>query len=73
MSTAFHLALKEIWRGLGRFLLFSLVIALITSVTISVAWPTPPLVKRSRPRRWDVPVRKSARWLVRSIMPREMA
>ncbi len=27
MSTAFHLAFKEAWRNRGRFLLFSLVIA----------------------------------------------
>jgi putative ABC transport system permease protein len=37
MSTAVHLALKEIWRGLGRFLLFSLVIALITLLILFIA------------------------------------
>ncbi|MFO7916905.1 MAG: FtsX-like permease family protein [Anaerolineae bacterium] len=37
MSTALHLALKEIWRGLGRFLLFSLVIALITLLILFIA------------------------------------
>ncbi|MFP3896951.1 MAG: ABC transporter permease [Anaerolineales bacterium] len=37
MSTTFHLALKEIWRGRGRFLLFSLVIALITLLILFIA------------------------------------
>jgi ABC-type antimicrobial peptide transport system permease subunit len=34
---AFYLALKEIWRYRGRFLLFSLVIALITALVLFVA------------------------------------
>jgi putative ABC transport system permease protein len=34
---AFYLAFKEIWRYRGRFLLFSLVIALITSLVLFVA------------------------------------
>ena len=37
MSTAFHLALKEIWRGRARFLLFSLVVALITVLVLFIA------------------------------------
>jgi putative ABC transport system permease protein len=35
--TAVHLALKEIWRNRGRFLLFSLVVALITVLVLFVA------------------------------------
>ena len=37
MFTAIHLALKEIWRNRGRFLLFSLVVALITVLVLFVA------------------------------------
>jgi putative ABC transport system permease protein len=37
MSTAFHLAFREIWRNRGRFLLFSLVIALITVLVLFIA------------------------------------
>jgi putative ABC transport system permease protein len=37
MSTATHLAFKEIWRNRGRFLLFSLVIALITLLILFIA------------------------------------
>jgi len=37
MSTAIHLALKEVWRNRGRFLLFSLVVALITILVLFVA------------------------------------
>jgi putative ABC transport system permease protein len=37
MSTAIHLALKEIWRNRGRFLLFSLVVALITLLILFIA------------------------------------
>ncbi len=37
MSTASHLAFKEVWRLRGRFLLFSLVIALITLLVLFVA------------------------------------
>jgi putative ABC transport system permease protein len=37
MSTSAHLALKEIWRNRGRFLLFSLVVALITVLILFVA------------------------------------
>jgi putative ABC transport system permease protein len=37
MSTGIHLALKEIWRNRGRFLLFSLVVALITVLILFVA------------------------------------
>jgi putative ABC transport system permease protein len=37
MSTAIHLASKEIWRNRGRFLLFSLVIALITLLILFIA------------------------------------
>ena len=37
MSTASHLALKEIWRNRGRFLLFSMVIALITVLILFIA------------------------------------
>jgi len=37
MSTASHLALLEIWRNRGRFLLFSLVVALITVLVLFVA------------------------------------
>jgi putative ABC transport system permease protein len=37
MSTAIHLALKEVWRNRGRFLLFSLVVALITVLILFVA------------------------------------
>jgi putative ABC transport system permease protein len=33
----FYLALKEIWRGRGRFILFSMVIALITMLVLFVA------------------------------------
>ena len=33
----FYLALKEIWRGRGRFILFSAVIALITVLVLFVA------------------------------------
>jgi putative ABC transport system permease protein len=34
---AFYLALKEIWRNRGRFILFSLVIALITTLVLFIA------------------------------------
>jgi putative ABC transport system permease protein len=37
MSTAIHLALSEIWRSRGRFVLFSLVVALITVLILFVA------------------------------------
>ena len=37
MSTAIHLALKETWRNRGRFLLFSLVVALITVLVLFIA------------------------------------
>ncbi|MDY0019358.1 MAG: ABC transporter permease [Anaerolineae bacterium] len=37
MSTALHLTFKEIWRNRGRFLLFSLVIALITVLILFIA------------------------------------
>ena len=37
MSTAFHLAFREIWRHRGRFILFSLVIALITVLVLFIA------------------------------------
>ena len=34
---SFYLASKEIWRNKGRFLLFSLVIALITVLVLFIA------------------------------------
>ncbi len=37
MGLAFYLSLKEIWRNKGRFLLFSLVIALITTLVLFIA------------------------------------
>jgi hypothetical protein len=37
MSTAVHLALKETWRNRGRFLLFSMVVALITLLILFIA------------------------------------
>lgn len=37
MRTAVHLSLKEIWRNRGRFVLFSLVVALITILVIFIA------------------------------------
>jgi len=37
MSTALHLTFKEIWRNRGRFLLFSLVIALITVLILFIS------------------------------------
>jgi putative ABC transport system permease protein len=37
MLTAVHLALKEVWRNWGRFLLFSLVVGLITLLILFVA------------------------------------
>jgi putative ABC transport system permease protein len=37
MTTAVHLALKEIWRNRARFLLFSLVVALITMLVLFIA------------------------------------
>jgi putative ABC transport system permease protein len=37
MLTAIHLALKEVWRNRGRFLLFSLVVALITVLILFIA------------------------------------
>ncbi len=37
MSTAIHLALTEIWRNRGRFLLFSMVVALITLLVLFIA------------------------------------
>jgi putative ABC transport system permease protein len=37
VSTASHLAFREIWRNRGRFLLFSLVIALITVLILFIA------------------------------------
>jgi putative ABC transport system permease protein len=37
MSTSLHLSWKEIWRNRGRFLLFSLVIALITLLILFIA------------------------------------
>jgi len=37
MFTSIHLAIKEIWRNRGRFLLFSLVVALITVLILFVA------------------------------------
>ena len=45
---AFYLSIKEVWRNRGRFLLFSLVIALITllvlfvAVTFSTGWISAP-------------------------------
>ena len=40
---AFYLALKEVWRNRGRFFLFSLVIALITTLVLFIA----ALIRRS--------------------------
>ena len=37
MSTAIHLAFREIWRNRGRFLLFSMVVALITVLVLFIA------------------------------------
>ena len=37
MSTALHLAFREIWRNRGRFALFSMVIALITVLILFIA------------------------------------
>ena len=37
MSTAIHLGLKEVWRNRTRFLLFSLIVALITVLVLFVA------------------------------------
>jgi len=37
MSTAVHLAFKEVWRNRARFLLFSLVVALITLLVLFIA------------------------------------
>ena len=37
MLTAIHLSLREIWRNLGRFFLFSLVVALITILVLFIA------------------------------------
>ena len=37
LSIATYLALKEVWRGRGRFLLVSLVIALITLLVLFIA------------------------------------
>jgi putative ABC transport system permease protein len=37
MFTSIHLAIKEVWRNRGRFLLFSLVVALITVLILFVA------------------------------------
>ena len=37
MSTPIHLAFKEIWRNRGRFLLFSLVVALITVLVLFIS------------------------------------
>ena len=37
MSTAVHLAFKELWRNRGRFFLFSLVVALITVLILFIA------------------------------------
>ncbi|MGD2146987.1 MAG: ABC transporter permease [Anaerolineae bacterium] len=37
MATAIHLSAREIWRNRGRFLLFSLVIALITLLILFIA------------------------------------
>jgi len=37
MLTSIHLAIKEVWRNRGRFLLFSLVVALITVLILFVA------------------------------------
>ncbi len=37
MFTSIHLAVKEVWRNRGRFLLFSLVVALITVLILFVA------------------------------------
>jgi putative ABC transport system permease protein len=37
MSTAIHLALSEVWRNRGRFLLFSLVVAMITLLVLFIA------------------------------------
>jgi putative ABC transport system permease protein len=37
MGTAIHLAFKELWRNKGRFVLFSLVVALITILVLFVA------------------------------------
>ncbi|MFL7791374.1 MAG: ABC transporter permease, partial [Anaerolineae bacterium] len=37
MFTAFHLAFKEIWRNRARFLLFGLVVALITLLVLFIA------------------------------------
>jgi putative ABC transport system permease protein len=37
MLTAIHLSLREIWRNLGRFFVFSLVVALITVLVLFIA------------------------------------
>jgi putative ABC transport system permease protein len=37
MSTAIHLAFSEVWRNRGRFLLFSLVVAMITLLVLFIA------------------------------------
>jgi putative ABC transport system permease protein len=37
MTTAIHLALSEMWRNRGRFLLFSLVVAMITLLVLFIA------------------------------------
>jgi putative ABC transport system permease protein len=37
MSTAIHLTLREMWRNRGRFLLFSLVVAMITLLVLFIA------------------------------------
>ena len=37
MNTSFYLTFKEIWRNRGRFLLFSLVIALITVLVLFIS------------------------------------
>jgi putative ABC transport system permease protein len=37
MSTAIHLTIREMWRNRGRFLLFSLVVAMITLLVLFIA------------------------------------
>ena len=37
MSTAIHLTLREMWRNRGRFLLFSMVVAMITLLVLFIA------------------------------------
>jgi len=69
LSVSLHLATRELWRNRGRFLLFSMVIALITVLVLFIAalargWPTPTVstCRSSTPSWWCLAIAPTASW-----------